>query len=61
MKPKIVLVGSGAKVSMIALDLDDPDEALELARRVVDQTGRAVKIRDASGEVIATIRPPPKN
>jgi hypothetical protein len=41
---------------MIALDLDDADEALALARRVVDQTGRSVILREAGGEIIATIQ-----
>jgi hypothetical protein len=60
-KAKVVLVGSGAKVSMIALDLDDPDEALAVAEQVAQQTGRTVTIRDAKGEIIAKIRAPIKN
>ena len=61
MNPKIVLVGSGAKISMVALDLADAEEALALARRMAEQTGRTVTVRDADGEVLGTIAASPKN
>jgi hypothetical protein len=56
MKPKIVIVGSsGAKLSMVALDFADAEEALVLARRMAEHTGRTVTVRDADGEILDTI------
>ncbi|UQR61177.1 hypothetical protein LRP30_29990 [Bradyrhizobium sp. C-145] len=46
---------------MITLDLADPDEALAIAERIAEHTGRTVTVRDANGEVLETIRAPSKN
>jgi hypothetical protein len=56
MKPKIVLVGADTELSMIALDLVDAEEALAIARRMADHTGRTVIVRDADGEILDTIK-----
>jgi hypothetical protein len=56
MNPKIVLVGSGATLSMITLDLADAEEAVAMARRMADHTGRTVIVRDADGEILDTIK-----
>jgi hypothetical protein len=56
MKPKIVLVGADMELSMIALDLVDAEEALTIARRMADHTGRTVIVRDADGEILDTIK-----
>jgi hypothetical protein len=56
MKPKIVLVGADMELSMIALDLVDAEEALAIARRMADHTGRTVIVRDADGEILDTIK-----
>ena len=61
MKPKIVFAGSGAKLSMISLDLAGAEEALALARRMAEHTGRSVTVRDADGEILETIQAHPKN
>ena len=61
MKPKLVVIGSGAKLSMVSFDLADPEEALAMARRMAEQTGRTVTVRDANGEVVGTIQAQPKN
>jgi hypothetical protein len=42
MKTKVVFVGSGAKLSIITVDFADAEEALAMARRVAEQTGRTV-------------------
>jgi hypothetical protein len=61
MKPKIVIVGSsGAKVSMVAVDLADED-ALALARRMAEHTARTVTVRDADGEILDTIEADARN
>jgi hypothetical protein len=39
---------------MVALDLAD-EEALALARRMAEHTGRTVTVRDAEGEILDTI------
>ncbi|AWL96256.1 hypothetical protein CIT37_32125 [Bradyrhizobium ottawaense] len=60
-RPKVIIVGSGAAVSMFAVDLADEAEALALARLITQQTGRVVTVHDAEGEFVGTIRPLPKN
>jgi hypothetical protein len=49
-KPKVVVVGAGAK--MIAVDLDDTKEALALAKRLAEQTGQTITVRDADGQIL---------
>ena len=48
-------------LSMIALDLDNAEEALALARRLAEQTGRTVTVRDADGEVLDIVQGPAQN
>jgi hypothetical protein len=55
MKPKVVFIGNGIKLSMITLDLADAEEALALARQMVERTGRSVTVRDANGEILKAI------
>jgi hypothetical protein len=54
-KIKIIFAGKGTKLSMIALDLADEEEAMVLARRLAKHTGRTVTVRDASGEILNAI------
>lgn len=61
MTAKFLVLGTGAKLSMISLDLINDAEALALARRIATSTGRAVTVRDADGVVMATIEAAPKN
>lgn len=61
MKPKIIFVGSGTKLSMITPDLADAEEALTMARRMAEHTGRTVTIRDADGEILDTIEASARN
>jgi hypothetical protein len=61
MNPKILFVGSGVKLSMVALDLADAEEALALARRMAEHTGRTVTVRDADGEILDTIKAAARN
>lgn len=61
MNPKFLHLDPGAKRTMISLDLIDDEEALALARRIADGTGRTVTVRDANGEIIETVRAAPKN
>jgi hypothetical protein len=49
MKPKFVLVGNGTKLSMIELDLADEEEAMALAKRLADHTGRTGTLRMPEG------------
>jgi DNA-binding LacI/PurR family transcriptional regulator len=54
-KPKVVVIGAGAKQrSMIAVDLDDTKEAFALAKRLAEQTGRTITVRDADGQILDT-------
>jgi hypothetical protein len=49
------------KYSMIALDLHDEEEALALAKRLAEQTGRTVTVRDADQDLLGTFKGPTKN
>jgi hypothetical protein len=52
-KPKVVVIGAGAKqLSMIAVDLNDTKEASALAKRLAEQTGRTITVRDADGQIL---------
>ena len=54
-KPKVVVIGAGAnQLSRIAVELDDTKEALALAKRLAEQTGRTITVRDADGEILDT-------
>lgn len=61
MKSKVIFVGSGATLSMISLDLADAEEALAVARRLAEHTGRNVTVRDADGEILDTIEAVARN
>lgn len=61
MNPRVLLLGSRAKLSMVCLGLIDNEEALALARRIADGTGRTISVRDANGKIIETVRAAPKN
>jgi hypothetical protein len=41
-----------ARLSLIVHDLVDADEALEIAIQFVEETGRAVTVLDAHGQVL---------
>jgi hypothetical protein len=52
-KPKVVVIGAGAKqLSMIAVDLADTKEVFALAKRLAEQTGRTITVRDADGQIL---------
>jgi hypothetical protein len=63
--PKIVLAKNveknSRKYSMIALDLDDEEKALALAKRLAEQTGPTVTVRESDQELLGTFRGPTKN
>ena len=46
---------------MVTLDLADAEEALAVAKRMAEKTGRTVTVRDADGEVLGTISASPKH
>ena len=41
---------------MIALDLDDEEKALALAKRLAEQTGPTVTVRESDQELLGTFR-----
>jgi hypothetical protein len=52
----IVITGAGVgSLSMMVVDLADEAEALALAKRIADQTGRTVSVRDARGVMLGKI------
>lgn len=55
------LCGTGAKLSMISLDLIDDAEPLALAKRIAASTRRAVTVRDADRKMITIIDAAPKH
>ncbi|MGY0571874.1 hypothetical protein ACTGJ9_013105 [Bradyrhizobium sp. RDM12] len=58
----IVITGAGVgALSMMVADLADEAEALELAKRIADQTGRTVSVRDFRGAVLGKIAGSKKN
>ena len=62
MKPHtFVFVGSGAKLSLVTLDLAYAEEALTLAKRMAEHTGRTVTVRDADGELLETFEAVARN
>jgi NADH dehydrogenase FAD-containing subunit len=51
-----VVVGAGATgLSNMTLDLADAEEAAAVARRLAEQTGRTVTVRDEKGRILTTI------
>jgi uncharacterized protein YggE len=61
-KQNILVMGNGVeRIAMIALDLADEDEAIQLARRLAVHTGRAVAVRDADGQILDTIQATKRN
>ena len=61
-KPKLVAMGAGAKqLSMIALDLDNAEKALALAKLFAERTGRTITVRDALGAVLHIVQAPALN
>ena len=58
----IAIVGIGAaSLSRIALDLVDAEAAFAVAKRIVEQTGRTVTVRDTDGEVLGKFENAKKN
>jgi hypothetical protein len=49
------------ELPMIALELVDAEAALSLAKRMAQQTGRTVTVRDADGKVLETFQGATKN
>jgi hypothetical protein len=59
--PKVVMGAGGPELSMIALDLDNAEEAIALAKLLAKQTGRTVTVRDADGNILETAQAAPKS
>jgi hypothetical protein len=61
-RARVGALGLGAiQLSIIALDLNNASEALELAKKIADETGRAVTVRNDDGEVLGVFRGVLKN
>lgn len=61
-KPRIVVLGAGAhRASIIALDLASAEDAIKIAKRLAEQTGKAITVRDADGVPIETVQKPTRN
>jgi hypothetical protein len=52
---------SAGSTSVFILDLDDEEKALDIGRRIAEETGRAVTVRDESGIPLATFQAPRKH
>jgi hypothetical protein len=52
---------SAGSTSVLILDLEDEEKALEIGRSIAEQTGRAVTVRDESGIALATFQAPRKH
>ncbi|OSI76524.1 hypothetical protein BST63_01820 [Bradyrhizobium canariense] len=49
----IAVIGAGAtKLSVVALDLENAEEACAVGKRMAETTGRTVTVRNAEGEVL---------
>lgn len=48
-----------AQPSMIAIDLTTEKEALELAKKLAEKTGKTVVVRRTDGEVLGTVQAAP--
>ena len=60
--PNIALIEADAHtISMVCLDLPDCETALELGKRIAAETGRKVKVRDETGEILGIFRSAPRN
>lgn len=53
--------GAGRGYRMIALDLDSEQQAVELARKIAERSGRAVTVSDADGEVLGVFESATRN
>lgn len=49
-------VPSAVQYTTIALDLDNAEQALELARKMVERSGQSVTVCDAEGEIVAVVK-----
>lgn len=47
--------------SALALDLDSTDQAVAMARRLAEQTGKSIAVRDSNGEILEIVCAPVKN
>jgi hypothetical protein len=55
-KFNIIVTGDGINnLSLMVVDLADEARAFAMAKRLADQTGRAVRVRDAMGIVLGTV------
>jgi hypothetical protein len=52
---------SAGSTSVFILDLEDEEKALDIGRRIAQETGRAVTVRDECGTALATFQGPRKN
>ena len=59
--PKVVLGAGAPGLSMIALDLDNEEQALALAKLLAERTGRAITVLDADGCILDTVQAAAKN
>jgi hypothetical protein len=54
---KLTVIGSGAETpSMILLTFVDEGEAVRLAGRIADKTGRTVMVSDVAGTTLDVVR-----
>ena len=44
--------GADPQHTLVALDLDNPEQARELARKIAERSGQTVTVSDADGEVL---------
>jgi hypothetical protein len=59
--PKVIMGAGAPAISMIALDLDNAEQAIALARLLARQTGRNVTVRDSDGNILDTVQAAAKN
>lgn len=51
-----LLAGVEREYRLISLDLDNASQALELAQKVAERTGRTVAVSNEDGEVLGVFR-----
>ena len=53
--------GADLQYRLIAVDLDNAEQARELARKIAERSGRTVTVSDADGEVLGVFERPARN
>ena len=58
---RVTAPGVDLQYRLIAVDLDNAEQARELARKIAERSGRTVTVSDADGEILGVFERPARN